>query len=73
LIILSLLMLDGVFAYMGTPDQHSVGRFTELTGKGIDVRFLEKVNGEWKIVYLSSVDITSYEDEEEDEESETEE
>ena len=25
LIILSLLMLDGVFAYIGTPDQHSVG------------------------------------------------
>ena len=52
---------------------HSAGRFTELTGKGIDVRFLEKVNGEWKIVYLSSVNITSYENEEEDEESDAEE
>jgi len=27
----------------------------------INVRFLEKVNGEWKIVYLSDVNATSYE------------
>ncbi|MBA7516811.1 hypothetical protein ES705_08860 [subsurface metagenome] len=32
----------------------------EFTGKSIGVNFLEKVNGEWKIVYLSRVGITSY-------------
>ena len=51
---------------------HSAGRFTELTGKGIDVRFLEKVNGEWKIVYLSGVFTTSYEEEVEEGEGESE-
>ena len=52
---------------------HSAGRFTELTGQAVDVRFLEKVNGEWKIVYLSHVNFASYEEEKEDDgESETE-
>ena len=37
-------------------------------------RFLEKVDGEWKIVYLSTVNTTSYNEEigEGEEESETE-
>ena len=52
---------------------HSAGRYTELTGQAVDVRFLEKVNGEWKIVCLSHVNFASYEDEKEDDgESETE-
>ena len=33
----------------------------EPTKKVINVRFLEKNNGVWKIVYLSDVDVTSYE------------
>jgi len=33
----------------------------EFIEKVINVRFLEKVNGEWKIVYLSHVNTTSYE------------
>lgn len=33
---------------------------------GIGVRFLEKVDGEWKIVYMSEVNISSYEDEDEE-------
>lgn len=43
--------------------------------KMIAVRFLEKYNGEWKIVYLSVVSTTSYEEviEEVEEEPETEE
>ena len=45
----------------------------ELTGKSIHVEFLEKVNGEWKIVYLSMVNTSSYEDEEDDDEEEIEE
>ena len=46
----------------------------EFTGKSIGVNFLEKVNGEWKIAYLSRVDITSYEEQivDGEEESETE-
>ena len=40
----------------------------ELTGKSIHVEFLEKVNGEWKIVYLCIVSTSSYEDEGDDEE-----
>jgi len=40
----------------------------EFTGKSIGVNFLEKVDGEWKIVYLSRVGTTSYEDEGDDEE-----
>ena len=39
----------------------------EVVGKSIGVRFLEKVDGEWKIVYLSQVNISSYEDDDEDE------
>lgn len=34
----------------------------EFLRKVINVRFLEKVNGKWKIVYLSDVDVTSYEE-----------
>lgn len=36
----------------------STGEFIE---KVINVRFLEKIGGEWKIVYLSHVNTTSYE------------
>ena len=47
----------------------------ELTNKSIHVEFLEKVDGEWKIVYLSIINISSYEEETEEgeEEAETEE
>ena len=44
----------------------------EVSSKLIVVRFLEKVNGEWKIVYLSFVDTTSYEEEVEEGEKESE-
>ena len=46
----------------------------ELTNKSIHVEFLEKVNDEWKIVYLSEVYTSSYEEEieEGEEEAETE-
>ena len=45
-----------------------------LVELNIDVRFLEKVKGEWKIVYLSTVNTTSYDEkvEEGEEKSETE-
>ena len=33
------------------------------TSKGVGVRFLEKVDGEWKVVYLSTVWISDYEEE----------
>jgi hypothetical protein len=36
----------------------------EVINKGIGVRFLEKVDAEWKIVYLSGVSTSSYEEEE---------
>ena len=36
----------------------------ESLGMNINVRFLEKTDGEWKIVYLSQVTTTSYEEEE---------
>ncbi len=49
----------------------------EISLKMIGVRFLEKVDGEWKIVYLSVVYTSSYEEEieeiEEEAENETEE
>jgi len=35
----------------------------ELTEYNIDVRFLENVDGAWKIVYLSTVNTTSYNEE----------
>ncbi len=35
----------------------------ESVRSNIDVRFLEKVDGEWKIAYLSLVNTTSYDDE----------
>ena len=44
----------------------------EVSSKLIAVRFLEKVNGEWKIVYLSFVSATSYEEEIEKGEAEPE-
>ena len=44
-----------------------------IVSKAIGIRFLEKVDDEWKIVYLSVVDISSYEEEEiEEGEGETE-
>ena len=44
----------------------------ELTGKNIHVEFLEKVNDEWKIVYLSEIYTSSYEEEVEEGEGEPE-
>jgi hypothetical protein len=38
--------------------------------QSIGVRFLEKVNGEWKIVFLSQVRISSYEEEEDKDDDE---
>ena len=35
----------------------------ELLVNYVNVRFLEKVDGEWKIVYISTVNTTSYEEE----------
>ena len=43
-----------------------------LVELNIDVRFLEKINGEWKIVYLSTVNTTSYDEEVEESEEEPE-
>lgn len=40
----------------------STGRFSEPTGKGIDVRFLEKIDGKWKIVFLAAVITSPYEE-----------
>jgi hypothetical protein len=40
----------------------------EFLFENIAIRFLEKVNGEWKIVYMSWILTTSYEDEEDDDE-----
>ena len=48
----------------------------ESLGMAIEARFLEKVNGEWKIVYLSLVNTASYNEEvvrEEEGETETDE
>ena len=47
-------------------DELVYGAEGEVTGKNVIVRFLEKVEGEWKIVYLSYVSTSSYEDEEDD-------
>ncbi len=44
----------------------------EVTGEEISVRFLEKVDGEWKIVYLSFVSTLSYDEEIEEGEVEAE-
>ncbi len=44
----------------------------EFLGKNTSVRILEKVDGEWKIVYLSFVITTSYEEEVEESEGEPE-
>jgi hypothetical protein len=40
----------------------SAGRFSEPTGKGIDVRFLEKIDGKWKITFLASVITSSFDE-----------
>ncbi len=40
----------------------------ELTNKSIHVEFLEKVDGEWRIVYFSMVSTSTWEDEGDDEE-----
>lgn len=45
----------------------------ESIGKNVHVEFLEKVNGEWKIVYMSIVFTSTYEDEGETETEEIEE
>ncbi|MCK5781956.1 MAG: hypothetical protein KAH10_05165 [Flavobacteriales bacterium] len=42
-------------------DENSYNAKGDSIRKVINVRFLEKVDGEWKIVYLSDVDVTSYE------------
>lgn len=43
----------------------------EFVMRYINVRFLEKVDGEWKIVYMSNVNTTTYEEEVEEAEGET--
>ena len=43
-----------------------------IVSKAIGIRFLEKVNGEWRIVYYSSVYTSSYEEEVEEGEGEFE-
>jgi hypothetical protein len=35
----------------------------EITSKNVGVRILEKVNGEWKIVFLGGVGTSSYDEE----------
>ena len=42
-------------------NENSFNANGDFIRKVINVRFLEKVNKKWKIVYLSDVDITSYE------------
>mgnify|MGYP002623667449 CR=1 FL=1 len=44
-------------------DQNTLNPDGELERTIKSVRFLEKVNGEWKIAYISLVDVSSYEDE----------
>lgn len=44
----------------------------EISTKMIGVRFLEKVNGEWKIAYLGVVNTTSYEEDDTEVEGEPE-
>ena len=54
-------------------DNESYNSEGELTNKSIHVEFLEKVNGEWKIVYFSMVSTSTWEDEVESETEEIEE
>ena len=54
-------------------DNETYNNEGELTNNSIHVEFLEKVNGEWKIVYFSMVNTSSYEDEVETETEEIEE
>lgn len=44
----------------------------EFAGKGIHVEFFEKINGEWKIVFLFIVNTSTWEDEGDNETEETE-
>jgi len=53
-------------------DENWYDREGVLVELNIDVRFLEKINGEWKIVYLSTVNTTSYDEEVEESEEEPE-
>jgi hypothetical protein len=53
-------------------DENWYSREGELVEYNIDVRFLEKVKGEWKIVYLSTINTTSYGEEVEEDEEEPE-
>ena len=48
-------------------DENHYDNEGNLSNKSIQARFLEKVDEEWKIVYLSTVGVTSYENEDEDE------
>ena len=56
-------------------DENWYDREGEFVEYNINVRFLEKVEGEWKIVYVSTINATSYDakPEEGEEEPETEE
>ena len=56
-------------------DQNWYNNEGELVRLNINVRFLEKVQGKWKIVYVSTINTTSYDEEieEGEEESETKE
>jgi len=47
-------------------DENHYDNEGNLSNKSIQARFLEKVDEEWKIVYLSSVGVTSYENDEDD-------
>jgi hypothetical protein len=53
-------------------DENWYDREGVLVEYNIDVRFLEKVKGEWKIVYLSTINTTSYDEEVEEGEKESE-
>ena len=43
-------------------DQEHINEEGEVAGKAIGVYFMEKVDGKWKIVYLSRVYTSGYED-----------
>ena len=54
-------------------DESSFYSDGEIRSKSIGVRILEKVNGEWKIAYISFISTSSYDEEVEEEESKSEE
>ncbi len=60
---------ESAFAVFDNELHNSEG---ELTKTNIHVEFLEKVNGEWKIVYLSEIHTSSYEEEVDEGEGEPE-